>query len=259
MDATYVAFDVHPDRVDQVANAIRTLDIRGCNLTVPFKGAILPDLDRITRAAEEARAVNTVIQHRGYLTGYNTDGEGFARALEAEHGTLPAGAHGVVLGAGGAGRAVAAALAVRGARTITLLNRTPTHGVSAARHLSRYFPSTAFEAAPLTAGPFLEAARTADVIVNCTAGTGEAAVRALPAHEIRPETIWVDINYWMADPPHLHALQRAGRRTQDGLPMLLHQGALAFELFTGLPVEAGLFLPHLPRWDRAGAAPTPRR
>ena len=81
LDARYLAFDVDPRRSDRVSDAIRTLDLVGVNLTVPFKERVLPQLDHMTQAAREAGAVNVVICVDGWLTGYNTDGEGLLRSL----------------------------------------------------------------------------------------------------------------------------------------------------------------------------------
>ena len=107
----------------RVTDAIRTLDLVGVNLTVPFKERVLPHLDHVTIAAQEAGAVNVVINVDGWLTGYNTDGEGLLGALAEEHGFNAKDRRCVVLGAGGAGRAVASALAAAGAQAVTLLNR----------------------------------------------------------------------------------------------------------------------------------------
>ena len=120
LDACYVAFDVDPQRANEVGQAIRTLDLVGVNLTVPFKEKILPQLDHITLAAREAGAVNVVIGVDGWLTGYNTDGEGLVCAL-GEHGVQDLqDRQVVVLGAGGTARAVSAALLDRGIQRLVL-------------------------------------------------------------------------------------------------------------------------------------------
>ncbi|MBK7759998.1 MAG: hypothetical protein IPI35_27060 [Deltaproteobacteria bacterium] len=100
LDAVYLAFDVDPRRAEGVTDAIRTLDLVGVNLTVPFKERVLPHLDHVTIAAEEAGAVNVVINVDGWLTGYNTDGEGLLGALAEEHGFNAKAQRCVVLGAG---------------------------------------------------------------------------------------------------------------------------------------------------------------
>ncbi len=232
LDAVYVAFDVDPRRADRVAEAIRTLDLVGVNLTVPFKEAVPPQLDHCTQAAREAGAVNVVINVDGFLTGYNTDGAGLCGALAEEHGWSPEGMRCAVLGAGGAGRAVAASLAARGASEVRLFNRTLTRAERAVEQIG----APALRAGWLTPQAFQQ---PFDLVVNCLGGGAEALVESLPIGALPDSAVWVDINYWMKEPPRLEACRARGLRTSDGLGMLLHQGALSFELFTGYPVEAG--------------------
>ena len=226
LDAVYVAFDVDPDRAGAVADAIRTLDLVGVNLTVPFKERVLPHLDHLTTAAREAGAVNCVINVDGHLTGYNTDGAGLLGALDEEHGFDAKGAVVAVLGAGGAGRAVASSLSAAGAE-VHLLNRTVARAQAACDVI-------AAKPGPLTPEGFR---RPFDLVVNCLGGGAEALVSALPLDHLPQTAIWCDINYWMKDPPQVAEASARGLRTSTGLGMLLHQGALSFELFTGHPVE----------------------
>ena len=227
LDAVYVAFDVDPRRADQVASAIRTLDIVGVNLTVPFKERVLPHLDHVTLAAREAGAVNCVINLDGHLTGYNTDGAGLLGSLVEEHDWTPAGMRCAVLGAGGAGRAVAASLEANGAIAVSLHNRTLARAQAAVEHID----------SPVLRAQGLDALGQVDLVVNCLGGGAEAAVEALPIEQLPDTAIWVDANYWMKAPPRLAACRARGLRTSTGLGMLVHQGALSFELFTGHPVD----------------------
>ncbi|MCP4809636.1 MAG: shikimate dehydrogenase [Proteobacteria bacterium] len=228
LDAVYVAFDVDPRRADQVADAIRTLDLVGVNLTVPFKERVLPHLDHVTLAAREAGAVNVVIQVDGHLSGYNTDGAGLLAALVEEHDWTPAGMRCAVLGAGGAGRAVAASLAANGAAQVTLHNRTVARAEAAIEQIG----------APVLGAAGLADLGEVDLVVNCLGGGAEAAVEALAIDQLPDTAVWVDANYWMKNPPRLDACAARGLRTSTGLGMLVHQGALSFELFTGHPVDA---------------------
>jgi len=234
IDAVYVALDVHPDDADQVVDAIRVLDLVGVNLTVPFKERIMPHLDRHTVAAQEAGSVNVVTAVDGTLTGYNTDGEGFIRSLAEEGGPDIPGLSVVVLGAGGAARAVASTLIDRGAGQIQMLNRTQARAEAAAAAL----PGDII-VGPLTPERFAVAAAGAQLVVNCTSGPAAASILALDPTVLADGASWVDINYWMPDPPLQAACVAAGVRFHDGLGMLAHQGALAFELFTGHPVTGG--------------------
>lgn len=237
IDAIYVAFDVPGERAGAVAGAVRTLGLSGVNLTVPFKERVLPELDELSATARVAGAVNVVIREADRLVGYNTDGEGYLRALHEELGITPVNTRAVVLGAGGTGRAVAAALAAHGATAVTLLNRTQARAEVACAALATAFPTVEFTAGALEPARFSAVAPSADLVVNCTAGGGAAAVAALDVAGLRRGAAWTDANYWMADPPQLAACAARGVRIQRGIGMLMHQGALSFAHFAGVPVD----------------------
>lgn len=246
LDACYLAFDVDPQRANEVGQAIRTLDLVGVNLTVPFKEKILPQLDHITLAAQEAGAVNVVIGVDGWLTGYNTDGEGLVCAL-LEHGVKDLHEREVVvLGAGGTARAVSAALLDRGIQRLALLNRTVERAEDAARALGRVARNVAVETGPLSAAEFREQARGARLVINCTSGPAAETIANFDPGILGTEALWVDANYWMKEPPLMGRCQELGVDFMTGHGMLLHQGALAFELFTGHPVSASVIREFLP-------------
>ena len=236
IDAVYLAFDVRPEEADCVADMIRVMGLVGVNLTVPFKEQIMVGLDDCTAAADEAGAVNVVTQIDGTLMGYNTDGEGFVRSLEEEEGPDPKDIHAVILGAGGAGRAVASGLLDRGASHITFLNRTRQRAEGAAAALKEGFPLAQISVDALTKESFHCATDGARLVVNCTSGSAHQEISSFSPTKMGAKASWVDINYWMKDPPAQAACEAAGVRFHDGLGMLAHQGALAFELFTGHPV-----------------------
>lgn len=239
IDAVYLAFDVRPDQAEKVADFIRVMGLDGVNLTVPFKETVLPYIDNTTAAASEAGAVNVVTHIDNTLTGYNTDGEGFVRSLAEEGGPDPTGLHAVVLGAGGAARAVASGLLDRGAQRITILNRSPDRAQQAAEAITRGFPGADIDTAALTAANFSRLAPSARLVVNCTSGPAAGLISTFTPADLPAGASWVDINYWMDDPPAEDKCRQAGIRFHDGLGMLAHQGALAFELFTGYPVTGG--------------------
>jgi len=240
IDGTYVALDVNPASADKVADSIRTLGLTGINLTVPFKEKILPDLDEITLAAREAGAVNVVINLDGHLTGYNTDGEGFLGAIHEEHGFVPQDKKCILLGAGGAARAIAASLAAGGARQIILLNRTLSRADTAANSLKKGLPTCDFQTGVLCSEDFERWSPDSDLIVNALSGNANDTVNALSIAALSSRAIWADINYWMTTPPQIQACKNRGLRVSTGLGMLVHQGALSFELFTGHPVPVTL-------------------
>ncbi|MDP2311259.1 MAG: shikimate dehydrogenase [Pseudomonadota bacterium] len=237
IDAIYVAFDVPPGRAGSVADAVRTLALAGVNLTVPFKERVLPGLDSLSESARLAGAANVVLREEGALVGHNTDGEGYVRALIEEMGMHPRGRRAAILGAGGTGRAVAAALAAQGASEIHLLNRTQARAEAACAALATTFPGTRFTAGPLTPAAFAACAPALDLVVNCTSGEAVPAVSALDIRGLARGTVWTDANYWMAEPPQLVACAAHGVRIQRGIGMLMHQGALSFALFTAMDVD----------------------
>lgn len=236
VDAVYVAFEVAPEAGAGLASALRTLGLAGANLTVPHKAAILPDLDVTDPAVEAAGAANVVVARDGALHGYNTDGEGFCRAFEERFGSVPE-APAIVLGAGGAARAVAAALVARGVPEVGLLNRTETRARAACEHLAAYHPGARWRAAALGSEAFSAAARSAGLVVNATPAGARERVGSLPVDALPDGAIWVDLNYWDPEPPALAACEARGLRTQRGLDMLIHQAALAYTLFTGRPAD----------------------
>jgi shikimate dehydrogenase len=232
IDAIYVALEVDPAKAEAVADAVRVLQLGGVNLTVPFKERVLPFLDELTQDAAAAGAVNVVVNQGGKLVGHNTDGAGFLRALQEELEADVVGQRVGILGAGGTGRAVAAACAGAGATQITLYNRTLSRAEQAVGIFQKIFPKASFEARELLPYAFMQH----DRVVNCTAPAASALIAKLPVACLKPGAIWTDANYYIVDPPNFAACARGGIRLQRGIGMLMHQGALSFELFTGVPV-----------------------
>jgi shikimate dehydrogenase len=172
------------------------------------------------------------------LTGYNTDGEGLVTSLRQEHGFNPVSTHCLVLGAGGAARAVAGSLAAHGASSVRFLNRTSERARSACVHLEGFFPETRFESSSLDGDAFGEVAAHSALIVNCLGAGPEIIVGGFDASLLPDDAIWADINYWMPIQPLLDVCRQRGLRVSNGVGMLVEQGALSFELFTGHPVES---------------------
>jgi len=236
IDATYLAFDVAPASLPAAIAGARALGIRQLAVSIPHKEAILPLLDEVDDVARRIGAVNTVTLREGRLVGSNTDWIGAVRALERE--TKLAGARAVVLGAGGAARAVVFGLLERGAR-VTVLNRT----VARARQLCDALGSDSAGA--------LEDLRSlpCDVLVNTTSVGLRADVSPVPAEALPGSAVIMVAVY---DPPHTRLLRDAearGARSIGGKWMLVHQAAEQLRIWTGreapLDVMAHAF-------DRAG-------
>ena len=235
IDATYQAFEVAPDQVGRFVGDLRREGAWGINVTVPHKEVVIPFLDEVDDWATAAGAVNTIVNRQGRLTGHNTDGMGFLRALRDEGGFVPEGSRVLILGAGGAARGVVLALARAKVATITVANRT----LERARRLAELAQSSGTEgvAIPLGGTDLAEAAREADLIVNCTTigmshGPDEAG-SPLPAASIPPTVLVNDLVYNPLETPLLKAAAQAGATGLGGIHMLVYQGAASFEMWTG--------------------------
>lgn len=230
----YVPFPVRSAHLRDAARAIRSLDLAGVNVTVPHKAAIVRYVDELGPAAGLCQAVNTVVHRDGRLYGDNTDGLGFLRSL-AERRRSVRGREVVLIGAGGAARAVLVALMQAGCAQVTVVNRTAANAARLIR-ASRAAGATTLAAAPLAAlqDPKL-LARTALVVNGLPLGLHGDDVPAL-AYRATPRTcLFYDLVYGAEPTQFLRNAARAGRPTLDGRRMLLHQGAAAFALWTGRP------------------------
>lgn len=238
---TYVAFDVEPARLKNAVEGIRSLGIAGVNVTVPHKEAVMKHLDAVDAEARAIGAVNTIINNGGTLTGTNTDGIGFLRALK-EKRFNPRGKNVIMVGAGGSSRAIGAALWRAGVKGIVIINRTPAAGKKLAKELSRFGHTTFVPAASPDAGALLT---KADLVVQCTS-LGMKKGDPLPLRDpvFRKGQLVYDIIYAPVETRFLAAARKAGADTMNGLAMLVYQGSESFRLWTGkkFPDKAALKL-----------------
>ena len=243
LDWCYLPFPVPPDSLPEAIAGVRALGLAGVNVTVPHKEALLPLMDELTPAAAAVGAANTVIVQDARLIGHNTDAGGFLRALR-EAGCEPVGIPALVLGAGGAARAVVYALLEAGAE-VTILNRTVARAVALVRDLSRGVDG-AVGAAPLGLDALRALAPRARLVVNATsvgmwrAGGAEADVSPWPeALPFPVDALAYDLVYNPRETAFMRQARAVGARAVNGLGMLVHQGAEAFERWTGVaaPVD----------------------
>ena len=244
VDARYVAYEVAPEDVGGFVSGLRQHGIRGINVTVPHKEAVMPFLDEIDDWASEAGAVNTIVNRNGRLTGHNTDGYGFLRALREGAGFEPMGRRTLILGAGGAARGVVLALARDGVGDLTIANRTQERAENLAQ-LGRNRGVTA-RAIPLEGSELRDAAANAELIVNCTSigmthGPGENQT-PLPGEDLPATALVYDLVYNPLETRLLREAAEAGASTLGGIQMLVYQGAASFEMWLERPAPVPVML-----------------
>jgi shikimate dehydrogenase len=237
IDARYELWETEIEELPVAVERMREEDCLGANVTIPHKERILLLLDELDPLAERIGAVNTVVNHQGRLRGHNTDILGFAQALRRDGGFDPRGCHAVILGAGGAARAVAVALIDGGAASLTVTDIDQQRAAAFVRVLAGE-GRTALRAVP-PAGPELAAAASAcQLLVNCTPiGMRHSAAEndtPIPPELIPSGALVFDL---VANPPETRLLaeaRRRGARGVSGMAMLVYQGAESFRLWTGL-------------------------
>lgn len=231
LDAIYVPFHVRPSDLEEAMAGVRVLGISGLNVTVPHKEAIIPLLDGLSVEARTLGAVNTIVRRGPRLLGHNTDSRGFRASLEAARIDV-IGRSCLVIGAGGGACAVAAALMGARCRELIVVNRTVRRAERLVERLRRR--ARVLRAAPWSVLTDRDLLGRVDMVVNCTpVGLGGQELDALAYDATGRGCVFVDLVYGPTPTPFLARARRLGRRTLDGLGMLLHQGALAFTLWTG--------------------------
>lgn len=231
IDWVYAAFTVPAGGGADAVKAMRTLGIAGLSVTMPHKAEVIPALDHLSDEADRLGAVNCITNSDGVLTGHNTDGAGYVASLRAQ-GVDPSGMRCVVVGAGGAARAVIHALGRSGATEVVVCNRNAERGSVAA--------GLAATGRSIGHDELGDALASADLLVNATPlGMGPEDPPVVPAEKLFPALVVSDLVYEPLRTPLLEAAETAGCRTVGGLGMLVHQAAVAFELMTKLaaPVD----------------------
>ncbi|HBT83519.1 MAG TPA: shikimate dehydrogenase [Desulfuromonas sp.] len=235
IDAVYVPFHVPPSELAAAVAGLRSLAVCGVNLTIPHKEAILPLLDEVDEAARQIGAVNTVVNRTGKLSGYNTDAGGFLASLADDLNISARGRRGLLLGAGGACRAAAVALASEGAAQVVIANRNSARAVALAAKYASLFPDTAFIGCGIEVDALRPLLEEADFLVNTSAvGLQGEAFPPWVLQSLAPAAAVLDMVYRRGGTPLVIASRAAGRDVTDGLGMLAGQGELAFTLWTGV-------------------------
>jgi shikimate dehydrogenase len=236
----YLLLEVKLEALPDAIRGVRALGMRGINLTIPHKVAILPLLDKISPDAAMIGAVNTVRRQGDRLIGENTDGKGFLRGLREEARLDPPGKRFVILGAGGAARAISVELALAGAAELLVLNRSVERGEAMVKDLvSRTGVNARFE-------PWTETYHVTpdvDVLVNATSIGLFPDIDAMPdvmLEAVRPDLLVCDV---VPNPPETRLIRTAqtrGLQVLTGLAMLVYQGAIGFKMWTGQEAPEGV-------------------
>lgn len=223
LDYIYVPFEVSPRDLKDAAGAIGAMGMCGVNITIPHKENIIPFLDHLGPLVEEIGSVNTVLSSAGRLTGYNTDAPGFLADIKSK-GFRPAGATVMLFGAGGAGKAVAAVLATAGVKTVYITD-TDEKKVKA---LVKRIPKAVF----VPTAEWKDVVASCGLLVNATP-VGMRPGKSFITSDELPKKIFVYDLVYNRHTELADECKKRGLKYSGGLGMLLRQGAIAFELFTG--------------------------
>ena len=245
LDWAYLAFDIPQEKAGDAVQAIRTLGMRGANVTMPCKNAVIPYLDKLTLAAEAIQAVNTIVNENGTLVGYNTDGCGYTQNLR-RGGVEVKGKKIVLLGGGGAASAIAIQAALEGAAEIAVFNLKDAFWPRVEKGLQAI--AKAAPTCAITLNDLQDREALHQAILRCDILSNATRVGMAPYEDqsnitdlswFRPDLIVTDVVYAPPQTRMLREAQAAGCLTCDGLGMLLCQGAEAFRLYSGMemPVE----------------------
>jgi shikimate dehydrogenase len=241
IDWAYVPLPVQPGDVEQALRGLVALNFGGSNVTIPHKQAVMRYMDELGDAAQITGAVNTIHIQDGKFFGYNTDPYGFLNSLKGA-GCRPQGMRVAVLGAGGAARAVVYALARAEVDSVIVFNRTAKRAAFLVDDLTDTFPDSRLSFEALTREALAALGNKVDLVVNTTSVGMYPQVDACPWPEEVPiptGALFYDLVYNPLETVFLTRARAAGATAIDGLGMLVHQGALAFEKWTGqqAPVE----------------------
>lgn len=236
----YLPFEVSPNHLEKAISSLRALNFVGVNVTVPYKQDVIPFLDGISGEARLIGAVNTIKVDGKRLVGHNTDGRGFVRSLKEDEGFELKGKRMLLIGAGGAGRAVAVQSGLDGAGHISIMDEQEDRAKVLAAHIGSKIPGC--EASSVTAkdGSLAAAAQEADLVVDATPlGMNASDPISLDPALLVKGTMVVDLVYNPPETKLLRAARKRGCKVMNGTGMLLYQGAIALEIWTGrkAPVE----------------------
>lgn len=227
----YLAYDIAPERLREAVRGMKALGFAGWNVTIPHKVSIMAELDELDREAEEIGAVNTVVNQQQKWVGYNTDGQGYLQSLKEEMGIDLRGKKVVLLGSGGAARSVGYALATAGIQQLVIANRTLAKAEKLADHLQKW---TQVDFRPIH--DCQQAIQEANLLVNTTSVGMHPHIEEIPINPnwLHRDCVVSDLIYVPHQTALLKKASEVGAHVQNGVGMLVHQAAIAFELWLGV-------------------------
>ncbi len=242
LNCVYLGFDINPGELSSAVSAIKTLNVKGINITIPHKEAMVKQLDDLTEPVILTGAVNTIKNENGRLVGYNTDVPGVMRAIKEEFNFDPQFKTAFIIGAGGASRAVIAGMCLGGIRQIVIVNRTKSKAELLKTQFNDQYPNVIFKTLSLDDSKKLKSLISeSDIIVNSSsAGMGDIPPLDLPLETIANDSPVYDLVYKPTLTPLVKQARKLGLKAESGLSMLLYQGVEAFEIWTEkkAPVES---------------------
>lgn len=236
----YLPFQVAETDLGKAIQGIKALNIRGVNITFPYKEKAIEFLDKVEKSARRIGAVNTIVNNKGFLTGYNTDVIGFKKSLQEDGEFVIKEKKAVILGAGGAARAVVYALLEEKIEEICIFNRTLEKAKKIKQNLSSFFPKSRISVFPLEGEDLKDKIEKAHLLVNATSlgMPPRVDITPLPDEKLfHPNLLVYDLIYHPDRTLFLRQAERAGAKIINGLPMLVYQGIESFYLWTGLKPE----------------------
>ena len=239
LDFVYLSFDILPELLTYAVQSLRTMGVRGVNVTVPHKETIVPLLDELIVPGPVLGAVNAVVSDGKKLIGFNTDGEGFSKAMEQNQVEI-SGKTAILLGTGGAARAVVFVLIRNGIRKVVVYNRSSQRSFQFQRWADR---SLAFKVEIDTWDSFINGQSpllsSADLLINATSLGLHQEIIPIPWVKIDGCRSVIDVVYHREETPLVKEARNWGKIAFDGKLMLLYQGAKSFQIFTGMeaPLE----------------------
>ncbi|WP_195572624.1 shikimate dehydrogenase [Paenibacillus sp. 1001270B_150601_E10] len=233
IDAVYTAFHVKPEQLEACVAGMRALGIRGMNVTIPHKEHVMKMVDEVDSSAAVIGAVNTIVNDQGKLIGYNTDGLGFVRSLKEETGVDLQVSRILMIGAGGAARGLCYALLKEGCKQLTVANRTVERALSIADELR---DDGSIQVARIENGWPEMNPEDVDIVINTTSVGMHPHVddSSVAKDWMKSHMIVSDIIYNPLKTKLLQDAEAVGAVTHSGLGMFVYQGAIAFELWTGI-------------------------